>query len=55
MTALQLTRLVVLHTFVSSLGAALAIAAPDSDPVLVLVAAGNNAAQSIAFLGEVSP
>lgn len=54
MTALQLTRLVVLHTLVASLGAALAIASPDSDPALVLIAASNNAAQSIAFLGEVS-
>lgn len=51
MSALLLTRLVVLRELVSSLGAALAIAAPDSDPALVLSAASKNAAQSIAFLG----
>lgn len=52
MTAAQITGLVVLRELVSSLSAALAIATPDSDPALVLIAAGNNAAQSIAFLGE---
>jgi hypothetical protein len=52
MTAALITRLVVLHSLSTSLSAALRCMTPDSDPVLVLRAAANNAAQEIAFLGE---
>ncbi|HKP08308.1 MAG TPA: hypothetical protein VJU58_13730 [Microbacterium sp.] len=52
MTAAQLTALVVLVALGESLGSALACASSDSDPSLILVAAGNNAAQTIAFLAE---
>ncbi len=52
MSASQLTRMVVLEALVASLGAALACSTVDSDPALVLIAAGNNAAQAIAFLAS---
>jgi hypothetical protein len=52
MTALHITRLVVLHSLSTSLSAALRCATPDSDPMLMLVAAANNAAQEIALLAD---
>jgi len=51
-TAAQLTALVVLGALVESLSRGIACMAPDSDPALVLVAAQNNAAQTIAFLAD---
>lgn len=52
MSAAQLVRLVVLRELVTALGASMAAASADCTPVMILIRAGNNAAQSIAFLGE---
>lgn len=52
MTAAQITALVVLGTLVTSLRAGLSMITADSDPALVLRAAGNNAAASISMTLE---